>query len=105
MKLWDAAITEFQTARRDRSIRSKATIELAQCFKNSNDPHRALRLLEDETAVTAAEADVQDDLNFQMGVLNETLGNAAAAAACYEKVSAESQNYGEATSRAARVRA
>jgi len=105
MKLWDAAITEFQTARRDRSIRTKATIELAQCLKNSNDPHRALRLLEDETAMMSEESEVQDDLNFHMGALNEMLGNAETAAACFNRVGADSQFHDEASRRAAQYKA
>ncbi|MCB1058648.1 MAG: hypothetical protein KDB65_00320 [Calditrichaeota bacterium] len=105
MKLWDAAITEFQTARRDRTLRSKATIELAQCFKNSNDPHRALRLLEEETAVVDAESDVQDELNYHMGVLNEMLGNTDAALSCLERVGAGSGFESDAATLISRLRA
>ncbi len=105
MKLWDAAITEFQTARRDPSIRSKSTIELAQCYKNSNDPHRALRLLEEETATLDVESDVQSDLNYHMGVLNELLGNASTARSCYQKVSVDSAHSTDAAQRAARLSA
>ncbi len=105
MKLWDAAITEFQTARRDPSIRSKSTIELAQCYKNANDPHRALRLLEEETATVDEESDVQSDLNYHMGVLNELLGNANVARTCYQKVSADSAHSTDAAQRAARLSA
>lgn len=104
MKLWDAAITEFQTARRDRTLRSKATIELAQCFKNSNDPHRALRLLEEETAVADSESDVQDELNYHMGVLNEMLGNPEAAVSCLEKVGSGSSFESEALTLITRLR-
>jgi tetratricopeptide (TPR) repeat protein len=105
MKLWDAAITEFQTARRDRSIRSKATIELAQCYKNSNDPHRALRLLEEETNSTDSEADIQNDLNYHMGILNELLGNKDMAKSCFAKVGADSAHSAEAVRRAAQLSA
>lgn len=105
MKLWDAAITEFQTARRDPSIRCKSTIELAQCYKNSNDPHRALRLLEEETATVDEESEVQSDLNYHMGVLNELLGNASTARSCYQKVSADSAHSTDAAQRAARLSA
>lgn len=90
MKLWDAAITEFQTARKDSSIRGKATLELAQCYKNSNDPHRALKLLEEESALGPSEGGVQDELWYQMGLLHETIGNTAEALDSFERVSQES---------------
>lgn len=105
MKLWDAAITEFQTARRDPSLRSKATIELSQCYKNSNDPHRALRLLEEETAKLDDESEVQGDLNYHMGVLNELLGNTSAACSCFQKVGSDSTHSLDAAQRVARLSA
>lgn len=104
MKLWDAAITEFQTARRDKSLRSKATLELAQCYKNSNDPHRALKLLEEESSLGTYEAGVQDDLCYQMGVIHEIIGNSAEALECFEKVGHESAHSIDATRRANSIR-
>lgn len=103
MKLWDAAITEFQTARRDRSMRGKATIELAQCLKNANDPHRALRLLEEESASSESEADAQNALNYHMGVLNELLGNIDAARQCFERVGGASMHAADASAHATRL--
>ncbi len=105
MKLWDAAITEFQTARRDRSIRGKATIELANCLKHSNDPHRALRILEEETNSLDAESDAQDELNYHMGTLHEALGNASAAISCLEKVGVGTPHSDDAASRLTSLRA
>lgn len=104
MRLWDAAINEFQTARRDRSIRGKATIELAQCLKNANDPHRALRLLEEESTATGEESDAQDDINYHMGVLNESLGNVESALACLQKVGTSSIHSTDAAARVVRLR-
>ncbi|MBK6767048.1 MAG: tetratricopeptide repeat protein [bacterium] len=100
MKLWDAAITEFQTARKDNSIRSKATLELAQCYKNANDPHRALKLLEEESALGASEGSVQDELWYQMGLIHEVIGNTSEALESYEKVSHESAHSIEAARKA-----
>ncbi|MCB9366701.1 MAG: tetratricopeptide repeat protein [Calditrichaeota bacterium] len=104
MKLWDAAITEFQTARRDQSVRGKATIELAQCYRNSNDPHRALRLLEEESALGTYEVGVQDDLLYQMGVLHQMLGNVDEAIQNLEKVGHESGYYIDAANRISDLR-
>lgn len=104
MKLWDAAITEFQTARRDKSIRGRATLELAQCYKNSNDPHRALKLLEEESALGTYEAGVQDDLCYQMGLIHEIIGNNMEALESYEKVGDESAHSIDAIRRASSIR-
>lgn len=103
MKLWDAAITEFQTARRDRSLRSRATIELANCLKNSNDPHRALRVLEEESNSNGNEAEAQSELFYHMGLLNEILGNGSAAKQCFEKVAPDSAHAADAALRMSRT--
>ncbi len=105
MKLWDAAMTEFQTARRDQSVRGKATIELALCFKNANDPHRALRLLEEESALGQYESSIQDDIAYELGVLHQLVGNTSDAIEYLTQVGHQSARYADAAHRLAELKA
>lgn len=105
MKLWDAAMTEFQTARRDRSMRGRATIELAQCFKNANDPHRALRLLEEESALGQYESSIQDDIAYELGVLHQLVGNTSDAIEYLAQIGHQSAHHADAAHRLAELKA
>ena len=85
MSLWDAAISEFENARRDPTYRHKATLGLASCYQNTNDLQKALNLLEAERKASSAGAD-KSELQFQLGEVHELLGNMQEALNCFETI-------------------
>ncbi|MCC6476072.1 tetratricopeptide repeat protein [bacterium] len=86
MKLWDAAIAEFENASRDPSIRRQAVIGLANCYSQTNDAMQAVKLLEQETALAGPEEETQDELKYHLGILHEQMGNGDEALKCYQQV-------------------
>jgi tetratricopeptide (TPR) repeat protein len=104
MKLWDASIAEFQQARRDPSVRLRATLPLAECLQETHDLQGALDLLESE--LQASENSPQEKLGvvFQMGVIHELLGNLDEALSHFERVHSENASYGDVELRVADLR-
>jgi tetratricopeptide (TPR) repeat protein len=104
MKLWDAAIAEFEQARRDPSVRLRATLPLSECLQETHDLQGALDLLANE--IQAGETTPQEKLGvvFQMGVIQELLGNLDQALANFEKVYHENSSYGDVELRVADLR-
>jgi tetratricopeptide (TPR) repeat protein len=86
MSLWDAAISEFENARRDPTYRYRATLGLANCFQNTNDLQKALNLLEAERKASTAHGVDSSELNFQLGEIHELLGNMEEALSCFETI-------------------
>ena len=86
MKLWDAAVAEFEQARRDPSLRARATLALADCLQESHDLQGALALLESEQQ--SADSSPQDKLSVrhQLGIIHELLGNLEDALQHFEAV-------------------
>jgi len=86
MKLWDAAVAEFEQARRDPSLRARATLALADCLQESHDLQGALALLESEQH--SADSSPQDKLSVrhQLGIIHELLGNLEDALQHFEAV-------------------
>jgi tetratricopeptide (TPR) repeat protein len=75
MKLWDAAISEFEQARRDPSLRLRATLALSECMQESGDLQGALTMLEREKDQNTGSPSERMGLNFQLGVIYELIGN------------------------------
>jgi tetratricopeptide (TPR) repeat protein len=94
MKLWDAAMDEFERARRDESLHFRAGLALAECLLAKGDPRRALELLEkfekDET-----QSDEQK-LQFELiqGEVHEALGNLTQALQHFETIYENQQTFG-----------
>lgn len=99
MKLWDAAVAEFEQARRDPTLRVRASLALAECLQETNNLQGALDLLESESRVNSASPQEQLNLHFQLGVVNELLGNLDDALKHYQSVHAQNSQHAEAEER------
>jgi tetratricopeptide (TPR) repeat protein len=103
MKLWDAAIAEFEQARRDQSVRMRATLSLVECLQETHDLQGALDLLEAEQDSGTNSPGDQISLALQTGMIHELLGNLDQALVYFEKIR-ESDPSGEAELRIAGIR-
>jgi tetratricopeptide (TPR) repeat protein len=99
MKLWDAAIAEFENARRDPSVRHQATLGLAHCYQATNDLQKALDLLENEREGSSAASGDGADIQYQIGVVHELLGNLTEALNCFEEIKGRTTSLGSAESK------
>ncbi|MBU0509535.1 tetratricopeptide repeat protein [bacterium] len=95
MKLWDAAVAEFEQARKDPSMRIRASLALAECLHEMDDLPAALDLLERERAAQSNDDDAQVALGFQIGNLHELLGNLREALSHFEAVRERNPSYGD----------
>jgi tetratricopeptide (TPR) repeat protein len=104
MKLWDAAVAEFEQARRDPSLRSRATLALADCLQESHDLQGALALLESEQQ--SADSTPQDKLSMrhQLGIVHELLGNLEDALQHFEAVREANPGYADVEMRISALR-
>ncbi|MBU0691175.1 tetratricopeptide repeat protein [bacterium] len=96
MSLWDAAISEYENARRDPTYRYKSTLGLANCYQNMNDLQRALNLLEAERKSSADAGEDNSELHFQLGEVHELLGNLSEALECFKTIRGHSSPRGQA---------
>lgn len=96
MSLWDAAVSEFENARRDPTYRYKATLGLANCYQNMNDLQRALNLLESERKASGEAGVDNTELQFQLGEVHELLGNLDEALECFKNIRGHSSPRGQA---------
>ena len=103
MKLWDAAIAEFEQARRDSSVRTRSTLALAECLQETHDLQGALDLLEKELQ-NGGPAHEKLGIVFQRGVIHELLGNLDEALSSFEQVQNENSSYGDVEIRVADLR-
>jgi tetratricopeptide (TPR) repeat protein len=103
MKLWDAAIAEFEHARRDRSVRLRATVALAECMQESNDFQGALELLEREEESADASPQDLNGLELQIGILYEMQGNLDLALERFRAVKERNPNFGGVETRIAEI--
>jgi tetratricopeptide (TPR) repeat protein len=103
MKLWDAAIAEFEQARRDQSIRVRATLSLAECMQETHDLQGALDLLESERVNSMNSPQEETNIVLQTGVIHELLGNLDQALECFEKIQSDDPT-GQADSRIANIK-
>ena len=101
MKLWDAAVAEFEQARRDPSIRVRATLALAECLQENDDLSGALDLLERERLRGCSTAQEQMNVELQIGTIYESLGNLEDALAHFEAVRACNSEFGDVADRIA----
>ncbi|MFZ5434094.1 MAG: tetratricopeptide repeat protein [Calditrichota bacterium] len=95
MKLWDAAVAEFEQARKDNSVRLKATLALAECLHEMHDLQGALDLLERERSDNSGTPEDQLELEYQLGNLHELLGNIDEALTHFETVREQNPGYSE----------
>jgi tetratricopeptide (TPR) repeat protein len=104
MKLWDAAIAEFEQARRDSSLRARGTLALAECLQESHDLQGALALLESEQQ--SADSSPQDTLSMRhrLGIIHELLGNLDDALQHFEAVQNANPGYGDVETRISALR-
>jgi tetratricopeptide (TPR) repeat protein len=94
MKLWDAALDEFEQARRDESLRFRAGLALAECLLAKGDPRQALELLE-KFEGEESQAD-EERLRFELvkGEIQEALGNLTQALSHFETIHERQQTFG-----------
>lgn len=104
MKLWEAAMSEFEQARRDPALRIRATMAYVECLQETHDLQSALRLLDRESENEKYSTQDLLTINFQRGMLHENLGNLAEALDCYELVQAENASYGDTEDRIASLK-
>lgn len=86
MKLWDAAVNAFEQARRDASLRFKASLGLAECVMAKGDPRQALELLENFEQSEEQPLEDRLRLEFLRGEIHEALGNLSQALAIFENI-------------------
>lgn len=86
MKLWDAAVAELEQARRDPSLRLRATMGLAECLQESHDLQGALELLESEEKSADVSPQERLGVRHQLGIVNELLGNLDEALRHYDAI-------------------
>ena len=94
MKLWDAAVEEFEKARQDESYCFRASLSLAECRLAMQDPTRALELLEAFEKSENEPLEMQLRLEFAKGEAQETLGNLKQALAHFENISQQQEGFG-----------
>ena len=99
MRLWDAAVAEFEQARRDPSLRIRSSLALAECLQETNNLQGALDLLEAESQAKAASPQERMSLHFQLGVVNELLGNLNDALTHFQTVYQQNTQHAEAEER------
>jgi tetratricopeptide (TPR) repeat protein len=104
MKLWDAAITEFEQARQDPALRFRATIAFAECLQETHDLQGALELLESERQLTESSPHEHINVLMQIGAIHELLGNLDEALAHYQAVREQNAAYGDVEERIAELR-
>ncbi|MDD5087245.1 MAG: tetratricopeptide repeat protein [bacterium] len=95
MKLWDAAVAEFEQARKDPTMRIRATLSLAECLHEMDDLVGALDLLERERDSQAGDEQARIVLTFQIATLHELLGNLQEALRHFEAVREQNPGYGD----------
>jgi len=103
MKLWDAAVAEFEQARKDPAMRIRATLSLAECLHEMDDLVGALDLLERERQSQSADGEAQIALTFQIAALHELLGNLQEAMRHFETVREQNPTYGDVQERIADI--
>jgi tetratricopeptide (TPR) repeat protein len=99
MRLWDAAVAEFEQARRDPTLRVRSTLALSECLQEMSNLQGALDLLESESRTMSASPQEQLSLHFQLGVVNELLGNLDEALKHFEDVHRQNSEHAEAEER------
>ncbi|MFH1010869.1 MAG: hypothetical protein V1784_06520 [bacterium] len=105
MKLWDAAIAEFEQACRDESLRFRAGLALVECMLAKGDPRHALDLL--ETSVEGEKQPVEDQLRCELirGEVQRDLGNFAQALSHFEMVRERQSSFGNVEEKIRELRA
>jgi tetratricopeptide (TPR) repeat protein len=104
MKLWDAAVAEFEQARRDPSLRARATLALAECLQESHDLQGALALLESEQHGGDPSSQETLSVRHQLGIVHQLLGNLDEALQQFEAVNEVNPGYGDVEMRIAELR-
>lgn len=94
MELWDAAIGEFEQARRDKSISARADLALAECVIAKGKPKQALKLLESFEQRENEPAEMQLRFELIKGNAHEALGNHTQALAHFETVYQKQESFG-----------
>lgn len=96
MKLWDAAIGEFEKSKSDPALRMRSTLALAECLQESGDLQAAVALLEKEKETSGGSETERMGLHFQLGLIHEVLGNLDEALQQFEWVRSKNKNHAEA---------
>ncbi len=99
MKLWDAAIREFDLARRDPSLRVRSALALAGCLQESGDLQGAYNLLESEKDTRFGSQSERIGLHYQLGIIHELLGNLDQALREFEYVQEQNSGHEDAGQR------
>ncbi|MBU1935814.1 CDC27 family protein [bacterium] len=94
MKLWDAAVEEFEKARQDENLHFRASLSLAECRLSMQDPKRALELLEAFEQSENEPLEMQLRLEFAKGEAQEILGNLEQALAHFENIDRQQEGFG-----------
>ncbi|RPH95061.1 hypothetical protein EHM69_05565 [candidate division KSB1 bacterium] len=104
MRLWDAATAEFEQARRDPSVRIRATLELVECMQETHDLQSALDLLEEIRQDGEGSPQEQLGVSHRLGIIHELLGNTQEALAHFERVHEQSPGFADVELRVAELR-
>jgi tetratricopeptide (TPR) repeat protein len=99
MQLWDAAAAEFEQARNDPSLRMRASLAMAECLLQLNNLQGALDILEAESRVGGGSPQERLNLDFQLGLVCEQLGNFREALAHFESVFRQNSRHADAAER------
>ena len=94
MKLWDAAVEEFEKARQDEGYNFRASLSLAECRLAMQDPKRALELLEAFEKNENEPLEMQLRLEFAKGEAQEGSGNLEQALAHFENICRQQEGFG-----------
>jgi tetratricopeptide (TPR) repeat protein len=94
MKLWDAAIAEFEQASRDENLHFRAALALVGCVMSKGDPRQALDLL--EKFESGENLPLEDELHLELlkGEVQQAVGNLSEALGHYEKVHERQSTFG-----------
>jgi tetratricopeptide (TPR) repeat protein len=96
MQLWDAAAAEFEQARRDSSLRLRASLALAECMQEMSNLHGALEILQTESRNGSGSPQEQLNLHYQLGIVFEMLGNFREALQHFEIVYQQNSRHADA---------
>ena len=94
MKLWDAAVEEFEKARQDEGYNFRAGLSLVECRLAMQDPKRALKLLETFEQSENEPLEMQLRLEFAKGEAQEILGNLEQALTHFENIDQQQEGFG-----------
>ncbi len=94
MKLWDAAVEEFEKARQDKGYNFRASLSLAECRLAMQDPKRALELLEPFEQSENEPLEMQLRLEFAKGEAQEISGNLEQALTHFESIYQQQESFG-----------